>query len=139
PFDNRRFDTVMIGAGMEITPSTPGLLDFVRKAMKTSRRVAAPCTGAFVLAEAGLLDGKRATTHWAFARTLQKDYPRLKVEEDRIFIIDGQTWTSAGMTASIDLALAMVEKDLGAEVAREVARKLVVYHRRAGGQSQFSA
>src|SRR5690606_13144319 len=102
-------------------------------------RVAAPCTGAFVLAEAGLLDGKRATTHWAFARTLQKDYPRLKVEEDRIFIIDGQTWTSAGMTAGIDLALAMVEKDLGAEVARNVARKLVVYHRRAGGQSQFSA
>ena len=139
PFGNRRFDTVMIGAGMEIMPSTPGLLDFVRKATKTSRRVAAPCTGAFVLAEAGLLDGKRATTHWAFARTLQKDYPRLKVEEDRIFIIDGQTWTSAGMTASIDLALAMVEKDLGAKVAREVARKLVVYHRRAGGQSQFSA
>lgn len=139
PFDDRHFDTVMIGAGLEVTPSSPGLLDFVRRAMQTARRVAAPCTGAFVLAEAGLLDGKRATTHWAFARALQKTYPQLKVEEDRIFIIDGQTWTSAGMTAGIDLALAMVEKDLGAEVARNVARKLVVYHRRAGGQSQFSA
>jgi transcriptional regulator GlxA family with amidase domain len=139
PFGDRTFDTVMVGAGMEVTPSTPGLLDFVRGAMQTSRRVAAPCTGAFVLAEAGVLDGKRATTHWAFARSLQKNYPELRVEEDRIFIIDGHTWTSAGMTASIDLALAMVEKDLGVEAARSIARKLVVYHRRTGGQSQFSA
>jgi transcriptional regulator GlxA family with amidase domain len=91
------------------------------------------------LAEAGLLDGHRATTHWAFARELQNRYPALKVEEDRIFIIEGALWTSAGMTASIDLALAMVEKDLGAEAARVVAKKLVVYHRRSGGQSQFSA
>lgn len=139
PFADRTFDTVMVGAAMEIVPSSPALLDFVRAAMQTSRRIAAPCTGAFVLAEAGLLDGKRATTHWAFARDLQRNYPQLKVEEDRIFIIDGQTWTSAGMTAGVDLALAMVEKDLGAEIARSIARKLVVYHRRSGGQSQFSA
>jgi transcriptional regulator GlxA family with amidase domain len=92
-----------------------------------------------VLAEAGLLDGRRATTHWHRARELQIRFPKLKVEEDRIFIVDGQVWTSAGMTAGIDLALAMIEKDFGADVARAVARKLVVYHRRAGGQSQFSA
>jgi transcriptional regulator GlxA family with amidase domain len=130
---------VIVGAGTYIEPATPGILNFVRRAMQTSRRVAAPCVGAFILAEAGVLDGRRATTHWAFARQLQQRFPLLKVEEDRIFIIDGLVWTSAGMTAGIDLALAMVEKDLGPEIARGVARKLVVYHRRAGGQSQFSA
>jgi transcriptional regulator GlxA family with amidase domain len=91
-----------------------------------------------VLAEAGLLDGRRATTHWHRARELQAQFAKVKVEEDRIFIIDGPVWASAGMTAGIDLALAMIEKDLGADVARTVARQLVVYHRRAGGQSQFS-
>ena len=101
--------------------------------------MASTCTGAFVLAEAGLLDGRRATTHWGAARKLQARFPKVKVEEDRIFIVDGPVWTSAGMTAGIDLALAMVEKDLGAEAARAVAKRLVVYHRRAGGQSQFSA
>src|SRR5258705_8443142 len=87
----------------------------------------------------GLLNGRRATTHWQRARELQVRFPKVKVEEDRIFIIDGPVWTSAGMTAGIDLALAMIEQDLGADVARAVARQLVVYHRRAGGQSQFSA
>jgi transcriptional regulator GlxA family with amidase domain len=137
-FSEKAFDTVIISAGTQIEPATPELLDFVRRSVRTSRRVAAPCTGAFILAEAGVLDGRRATTHWIFARELQNRFPKLKVEEDRIFIVDGPVWTSAGMTASIDLALAMVEKDLGPEVARAVARKLVVYHRRAGGQSQFS-
>jgi transcriptional regulator GlxA family with amidase domain len=135
----KNFDTVIFGASNEIMPSTPGLLEFVRRAMRTSRRVAAPCTGAFILAEAGVLDGRRATTHWLFARELQSRFPKLIVDEDRIFLIDGIVWTSAGMTAGVDLALAMVEKDLGAEAARTVARKMVVYHRRAGGQSQFSA
>jgi transcriptional regulator GlxA family with amidase domain len=139
PFGDSLFDTVMLGAGLEIEPMTAGLLAFVRRSMQTARRVAAPCTGAFVLAEAGILDGRRVTTHWAFARDLQSRYPKLKVEEDRIFIVDGPVWTSAGMTAGIDLALAMIEKDLGPETARAVARKLVVYHRRGGGQSQFSA
>jgi transcriptional regulator GlxA family with amidase domain len=138
-FSEATFDTVIIAAGMEIEPSTTGLLDYVRRSVLTSRRVAAPCIGAFTLAEAGLLDGRRATTHWAFARELRQRYPQLKVEDDRIFITDGSVWTSAGMTTGVDLALAMIEKDLGPQIARAVARKLVVYHRRAGGQSQFSA
>ena len=138
-FGGAVFDTVIFGASNTPDPATPGVIDFVNRSMRMSRRVAAPCTGAFVLAQAGALDGKRATTHWFFARDLQQRFPGLKVEEDRIFIIDGQVWTSAGMTASIDLALAMFEKDHGVELARSVARKLVVYHRRAGGQSQFSA
>jgi transcriptional regulator GlxA family with amidase domain len=115
------------------------VIKFLRQALQRSRRIASTCTGAFVLAEAGLLDGRRATTHWHRARELQARFPKVRVEEDRIFIIDGPVWTSAGMTAGIDLALAMIEKDFGADVARAVARQLVVYHRRAGGQSQFSA
>jgi transcriptional regulator GlxA family with amidase domain len=90
------------------------------------------------LGEAGLLEGRRATTHWFYARELQRRFPEAKVEEDRIFIIDGAIWTSAGATAGLDLALAMVEKDLGTEAARSVAKKLVMHHRRAGGQSQHS-
>jgi transcriptional regulator GlxA family with amidase domain len=139
PFDDANLDTLIVGGGTAIEPSTPGLIEFLRKSLGRYRRVAATCTGAFVLAEAGLLDGRRATTHWYHARDLQARYPKIKVEEDRIFIADGPVWTSAGMSAGIDLALALVEQDLGADVARAVARKLVVYHRRAGGQSQFSA
>jgi transcriptional regulator GlxA family with amidase domain len=139
PFDDTNFDTLIVSGTTAIEPSTPGLIRFVQQALGRYRRVAATCTGAFILAEAGVLDGRRATTHWYHARDLQTRFPKVKVEEDRIFIVDGPVWTSAGMTAGIDLALAMVEKDLGAEVARAVARKLVVYHRRAGGQSQFSA
>jgi len=138
-FDATEFDTVIIGAGMQVPSFSPGLLDFVRRSATTVRRLAAPCIGAFALAEAGILSGRRATTHWAFARELQSRFPAVCVEEDRIFIIDGTVWTSAGMTAGIDLALAMVEKDHGPEVARSVARKLVVHHRRSGGQSQFSS
>src|SRR5712672_3601029 len=139
PFDDRNFDTVMVGGSAVVGALTPGVIKFLRQALQRSRRIASTCTGAFVLAEAGLLDGRRATTHWHRARELQIRFPKLKVEEDCIFIVDGQVWTSAGMTAGIDLALAMIEKDSGADVARAVARKLVVYHRRAGGQSQFSA
>jgi transcriptional regulator GlxA family with amidase domain len=139
PFDDANFDTLIIGGSAVAGSLTPGVIRFLRQALGRSRRIAATCTGAFILAEAGLLDGRRATTHWYRARELQARFPKVKVEEDRIFIVDGPVWTSAGMTAGIDLALAMIEKDLGAEVARVVARKLVVYHRRAGGQSQFSA
>ena len=139
PFDETNFDTVMVGGSAVAGALTPGVIKFLRQALQRSRRLASTCTGAFVLAEAGLLDGRRATTHWERARELRTRFPKVKVEEDRIFIIDGPVWTSAGMTAGIDLALAMIEKDFGAEVARAVARKLVVYHRRAGGQSQFSA
>jgi transcriptional regulator GlxA family with amidase domain len=128
-----------MGGALDVAPSSPGLRAFLERSLQRSRRVASICTGAFILAEAGLLDGRRATTHWFYARDLQAQYPEVRMEEDRIFIADGPIWTSAGMSAGIDLALAMVEQDLGAEVARAVARKLVVYHRRAGGQSQFSA
>lgn len=138
-FSGLRFDTLIFGGTNEATPRlTPGLLNFARRALKNSRRVASMCTGAFVLAEAGLLDGRRATTHWAFSRELQTRFPKITVEEDRIFIVDGPVWTSAGATAALDLALAMVEKDLGADVARSTARLLVMHQRRAGGQCQHS-
>jgi transcriptional regulator GlxA family with amidase domain len=139
PFSDAVFDTVMFCSGVETDFASPGLGDFVRRSLQRSRRIAAPCTGAFVLAEAGVLDGRRATTHWRFASELQRRFPKVIVEEDQIFIVDGSVWTSAGMTATIDLALAMIENDHGPEVSRTVARKLVVYHRRAGGQPQFSA
>lgn len=139
PFGRLTFDTVIFGGASVITESSPKLLSFVRKAVSSARRVAGPCTGAFILAEAGVLDGRRATTHWRLAREFRSLYPRVTLEEDRIFIVDGPVWTSAGMTASLDLALAMVEKDLGIDIARSVAKKMVLFHRRAGGQSQFSA
>jgi transcriptional regulator GlxA family with amidase domain len=138
-FGDEVFDTVVIGTGTRITPTSDGLLAFTRRALQTSRRLAAPCLGAFVLAEAGVLDGRRASTHWAFAAELRQRYPRVQVDDDRVFVNDGSIWTSAGMTASIDLALALVEEDAGVKLAREVARAMVVYHRRLGGQSQFSA
>ncbi|ATI80015.1 GlxA family transcriptional regulator [Sphingobium yanoikuyae] len=136
PFSGEALDLLVVGGSME--DATPEVVAFVRSAPKFARRIAAPCIGALVLAEAGLLDGRRATTHWMYARGMAERYPRIRVEEDRIFIADGPIWTSAGMTAGIDLALALVEEDLGMEAARFVARKLVVYHRRSGGQSQFS-
>ena len=104
----------------------------------STRRIASICTGAFALGEAGLLDGRRATTHWLFAKELQRRFPKASVEVDRIFIADGQVWTSAGMTAGLDMALGLVERDVGPEKAREAARTLVLHHRRAGGQSQHS-
>lgn len=133
------FDTLIVTNPHRPVPSSPALLKYLRRATHTCRRVAAICTGAFALAEAGLLDGRRATTHWIHARELARRFPEVRVEEDRIFIIDGAVWTSAGMSAGIDLALAMLEKDFGADLTRSVARRLVVYHRRAGGQSQHSA
>ena len=135
----RGYDTMVVTGALEPQPATPAILAFLREAYDQCRRVSSICTGAFTLAEAGLLNGRRATTHWIFARDLQNRYPSIRLEEDRIFIIDGRVWTSAGMSAGVDLALGMIEKDFGAELARDVARKLVVYHRRAGGQSQHSA
>lgn len=137
-FGNESFDTLVIGGSETPSNFSAGLISYVRNAAKKSRRVAAICTGAFLLAEAGLLDGRRATTHWFHARELQQRFPKIKVDEDRIFINDGPIWTSAGMSAGLDLALALVEDDLGAEIARSIAKKLVMFHRRAGGQSQFS-
>lgn len=120
------------------SPAPVGVLAFLRRTSRRARRIAGICTGAFVLAEAGLLAQRRATTHWAYGREMQKRFPDIRVEEDRIYIVDGPIWTSAGMTAGLDLALAMVEKDLGAETSRSVAHKLVMHQRRAGGQSQHS-
>ncbi|HXP65043.1 MAG TPA: GlxA family transcriptional regulator [Steroidobacteraceae bacterium] len=138
-FGDAAFDTVIACGALSIQPVSAGVVDFLQAAMSTSRRVASMCTGAFHLAQAGLLHERRATTHWLFARQLQASYPTVKVDEDRIFIVDGPVWTSAGMTAGTDLALAMIEQDLGAEVAKLVAKKLVMFHRRAGGQLQHSA
>jgi transcriptional regulator GlxA family with amidase domain len=137
-FGEPDFDTLVVCGTPDVDPPTPGVIDYVRQAPARSRRVASICTGAFVLAEAGLLDGRRVTTHWLWTRDLQARFPRLKVDEDRIFIAAGQIWTSAGMSAGVDLALGMVEEDHGAELARIVARQLVLYHRRGGGQSQHS-
>lgn len=133
------YDTLIVAGDNECQLPPSSLLDYLRDAPRRSRRVAAICTGAVVLAAAGLLDGKRATTHWFHAQEFKKRYPGVLLDEDRIFVVDGQIWTSAGMTAGVDLALALVEKDFGLDTARMVARKLVVYQRRGGGQSQFSA
>jgi transcriptional regulator GlxA family with amidase domain len=128
-----------MGAAPDISQPTPAMTTMLRDALHRTRRLASICVGAFTFAAAGLLDGRRATTHWAFAADLRSRYPRVNVEMDRIFIVDGPVWTSAGMTASIDMALGMIERDFGAQVARDTARTLVIHHRRSGGQSQHSA
>jgi transcriptional regulator GlxA family with amidase domain len=133
------YDTLVVAGDNDCRLPPASLLDYIRNAPDQSRRVAAICTGGFVLAAAGLLEGKHATTHWFHAQEFKKQYPNVLLDEDRIFVVDGQIWTSAGMTAGVDLALAIVEKDFGLETARMVARKLVVHQRRGGGQSQFSA
>ncbi|MFD9898664.1 GlxA family transcriptional regulator [Mesorhizobium sp. NPDC059025] len=131
-------DTLIFGTGIVIDQPAPAIVAFAREAFKSTRRIASICMGTAILAEAGLLDGRRATTHWLVAQKLQMRYPKMRMEEDRIFIVDGSVWTSAGMSAGIDMALGMIEKDLGADLARAVAQRLVLYHRRAGGQSQHS-
>lgn len=138
-FGRARFDTLLMTGALTLAPTSEKMCRYLGASLRNARRVASICTGAFGLADAGLLEGRRATTHWAFAQELQKRHPGVKVQPDRIFINDGPVWTSAGMTAGIDLVLALVEEDMGVETARYVARKLVVYHRRAGGQSQYSA
>ena len=138
-FGTVKYDTLLLSGALFIAPTSEKMCRFLRAGLRNARRVASICTGAFGLADAGLLDGRKATTHWSFAGELQKRHPAVKVQPDRIFINDGPVWTSAGMTAGIDLVLALVEEDLGVEAARFAARKLVVYHRRAGGQSQYSA
>lgn len=135
----QKFDTLIVCGLLNPEPTSPELIKALRRAAGNARRTASVCTGTFLLGEAGLLEGKRVTTHWFHARELQRRFPDVHLEEDRIFIIDGAIWTSAGMSAGIDLALGMIEKDFGAELTRQVAQKLVVYHRRAGGQSQHSA
>jgi len=116
----------------------PGILDWLRQCAETSRRYGSVCTGAFALAAAGLLDGRRVTTHWAVAQALAERYPQVKVDADAIQVHDGKLRTAAGVTAGLDLALALVEEDLGRDIAKRVAGQLVMYFKRPGGQLQFS-
>src|SRR5215207_5120577 len=134
-------DTLIVagGTGTRRAEEDEHLIGWLRAAAKRSRRVSAVCTGAFLLARAGLLDGRRATTHWASCADLAARYPAVTVEPDPIFVRDGSVATSAGVTAGMDLALALVEEDLGREVALEAARWLVLFLKRPGGQAQFSA
>lgn len=133
---------LLLVVGGEGTPSAMGdgaLLAWLRRVAPRTRRITSVCSGAFVLAEAGLLDGKRATTHWSVCDVLAERYPTVEVDPDPIYVRDGDVWTSAGVTAGMDLALALVEEDLGRDVALAIARRLVLFLRRPGNQSQFSA
>ncbi len=134
-------DTLVVagGAEMKAAAADQELLHHVRRLAGEARRVTSVCSGAFVLAAAGLLQGRRATTHWAECGLLQDTYADVIVESDSIYVQDGNVWTSAGVTAGIDLALALVAQDHGHQVAASVARHLVVYLQRSGGQAQFSA
>jgi len=133
-------DTLMVvgGSGVHAARSQRELVDWIRAAAGAAQRVTSVCSGSFLLAEAGLLDDRRATTHWSEADRLAREYPSIEVDCKPIFIRDGSLWTSAGVTAGMDLALALVEADLGRAAALDVARDLVMYLRRPGNQSQFS-
>ncbi len=133
-------DTLLVagGQGVEAAAADPLLLDWVRQRARKARRVASVCTGAFLLAASGVLDGRRAASHWSVCTELARRFPAVLVEPDPIFVRDGPVWTSAGVTAGIDLALALVEEDLGRTAALAVARYLVVFLKRPGGQAQFS-
>jgi len=134
-------DTLIIagGPGVEVAAADTDLVQWVRSRALRARRFASVCTGAILLASTGLLDGRRAATHWSLCSELARRFPTVQVEPDPIFVQDGPAWTSAGVTAGIDLALALVEQDLGRSVALAVARYLVVFLKRPGGQAQFSA
>ena len=127
------------GEGIEAAARNACTANFVKAVAKRGTRVASVCSGTIMLAETGLLDGKRATTHWQRTRQFLATYPQVKLEPDQIFVRDGNIWSSAGITAGIDLALAMVAEDHGDEIVEKTARQLVLYHRRSGGQSQFSS
>ena len=133
-------DTLLIAGGYGHVAASRDrvLIDWLREAAPRARRHGSICTGAFLLGASGLLDGKRATTHWALASSFARDFPAAKLEVDRIFVRDGQTYTSAGISAGIDLALALIDEDHGRTFALRVARSLVVFLKRPGGQSQFS-
>ncbi len=134
-------DTLVVagGTGVVAAQADERLVRWIRSAAPRARRVASVCSGAFLLAQAGLLDGRRATTHWAACDELRRRHPETEVEDGPIFVRDGDVYTSAGVTAGIDLALALVEDDLGAAIARDAARWLVLFLRRPGSQAQFSS
>lgn len=133
-----RLDTLIVVGGRGSRALDEAQLAAIMASAKGVRRLSSVCTGAFALAQCGLLEGVRVTTHWRHTASLQRDYPGILVDGDRIFIRDGKVWTSAGISAGIDLALALIEDDLGTAISRSVAQEMVVYHRRAGGQTQFS-
>jgi transcriptional regulator GlxA family with amidase domain len=135
------YDTLIVagGDGTRTAFRDERILAFVRRTATRARRVTSVCSGAFILAAAGLLDGRRATTHWSRTAEFARRFPKVRVEPDRIYVKDGPVWTSAGITAGIDLALALIADDLGEDIAKRTAQQLVVYYRRPGGQSQFSA
>lgn len=139
--DRVAIDTlIIVGCGWRDLPTVPKVLSgWLRTHAPKIRRVCSACTGALILAEAGLADGKRVTTHWAWVERMAKAYPKAHVERGPIYVRDGNLWTSAGVTAGIDLALALIEDDLGRVAAMEVARRLVVYLNRPGNQKQFSS
>jgi transcriptional regulator GlxA family with amidase domain len=134
-------DTLVVAGGWGTREAIKDLdiLAFVREQAVAARRVTSVCSGSMILAAAGVLDGRRCTSHWGRSRQFPRLFPRVKFEPDRIWVRDGKFWTSAGITAGIDLALALIAQDLGEDIARKTAQQLVVYHRRPGGQSQFSA
>ena len=133
-------DTLIVagGEGARRATGDPAIVEWVARASRRARRTASVCTGAYLLAAAGLLDGRRATTHWEFCDALAQRHPLVDVDPDPVFVRDGDVWTSAGVTAGMDLALALVEEDLGPDAALHVARQLVIFLKRPGGQSQFS-
>jgi transcriptional regulator GlxA family with amidase domain len=134
-------DTLVVagGIGSRVALSCQRTRRFVQSCAAKARRTTSVCSGAYLLAAAGILDGKRATTHWSRSVDFTRRFPGVRLEPDRIFVKDGPIWTSAGISAGIDLSLALIEEDLGETIARRTAQQLVVYYRRPGGQSQFSA
>ncbi len=141
PAGPRGIDTLLVpgGSGRRQAVEDPQLMAWLARTGQGVRRLSSVCTGAFLLADAGLLSGRTVTTHWAYAEKLAREYPDVTVDPDPIFLLDGNVWTSAGVTAGIDLALAMVEQDHGRDLALQLARHLVMFLRRPGSQSQFSA
>jgi transcriptional regulator GlxA family with amidase domain len=136
---NPAFDTLIFAGSLKPASGSDAVVEIARQAERRCRRIAALSAGAFTFAEAGILDARRATTHWQLAGELQRRYPRIKVEDDCVYVVDGRVWTSAGMSAGVDLALDMVERDCGPRLAQSVAENLVVYSRRRAGQPQRSA
>ena len=139
PIADARFDTVLVSAFAGTQAPSPSLAASVGRLAADARRVGSFCTGAFVLAEAGLLDGRRATTHWRQLSRLERAFPRVRLLRDRLYVNDGKFWTAAGMTAGIDMMLAFVEADLGEEAARAIAERMIMERRRPGGGMQVSS
>jgi transcriptional regulator GlxA family with amidase domain len=136
---HEKVDTLLLAGGREIDPAVDGdLVRWIVDMAPKVRRIGSTCTGAFLLAETGFLDGRKATTHWAYAREFGARFPKVKLDPDPIWLRDGKFYTSAGVTSGMDLSLALVEEDLGSKMALAVARQLVLFLRRPGGQSQFS-